>query len=58
MKNLTVLFYQHLKAGKTKDEALRQAKLDYLEKYKGTGETVHPFFWAGMIGIGDMGAQR
>lgn len=53
-KELSIRFYRHLKAGKSKDEALRQAKLDYLKKSKGKGEASHPFFWAGMIGIGDM----
>ncbi|MFZ2899853.1 MAG: tetratricopeptide repeat protein [Saprospiraceae bacterium] len=53
-KELCIRFYRHLKAGKPKDEALRQAKLDYLKQNKGKGEASHPFFWAGMIGIGDM----
>jgi CHAT domain-containing protein/Tfp pilus assembly protein PilF len=51
---LMVDFYGHLKTGKSKDAALRQAKLDFLKKYK-TVEA-HPFFWAGFIGIGDMRA--
>ena len=45
-------FYSHLKTGKTKDAALRQAKLDYLENNASLG--VEPFFWAGVIPIGDM----
>lgn len=57
-KDLTLLFYTNLQSGKPKDEALRQAKLDYLKKYKGKGAATHPFYWAGMIGIGDMGAIR
>lgn len=56
-RELMVLFYRHLKEGKTKDAALRQAKLDYLEKmaysYDASSLT-HPFFWAGFIAIGDM----
>ena len=56
--DLTVPFYEFLQKGLTKDEALRRAKLDYLDKYKGRGAAVHPFFWAGMIGIGDMDALR
>jgi len=38
-------FYQNLKNGMRKPDALRQAKLDYL---KSADETLsHPFFWAG-----------
>jgi CHAT domain-containing protein/tetratricopeptide (TPR) repeat protein len=47
-------FYAHLKAGMGKAEALRQAKLDYLEKYSGSGQKAHPYYWAGLIGLGDM----
>ncbi len=50
------LFYKNLKKGMGKDAALRQAKLDFLKNNK--GEASHPFYWAGMIGIGDMGALR
>jgi CHAT domain-containing protein/Tfp pilus assembly protein PilF len=55
-KDLMVYFYANLKKGETKDEALRNAKLKYLEKNKRNGEAMHPFFWAGLIGIGDMSA--
>lgn len=45
-------FYQHLNVGIRKDEALRQAKLDYLSvadpQYK------HPFYWAGFTVVGDI----
>ena len=47
------LFYKNLARGMARDAALRQAKLDYLKNNR--GEASHPFFWAGMIGIGDMG---
>lgn len=45
-------FYENLVAGKSKDKALRQAKLEYLE----TSDHYHshPFFWAAPIAIGDM----
>ncbi|HOY06107.1 MAG TPA: CHAT domain-containing protein [Saprospiraceae bacterium] len=46
-------FFKYLKAGKTKEEALRLAKLDFLnadEHY----EMTHPFFWAGVTVSGDM----
>lgn len=54
--DLTLPFYQYLRKGWSKDKALRQAKLDYLKRYKGA--PAHPFYWAGMIGIGDMGAVK
>ena len=50
---LVRLFYKNLAKGLPRDAALRQAKLDYLKNNR--GEASHPFFWAGMIGIGDMG---
>ncbi len=53
-RDLAIAFYAQLRAGKRKDEALRLAKLSYLEKQKGRGPGAHPFFWAGFIGIGDM----
>lgn len=53
-KELLKYFYVELKKGKTKDEALRMAKLKYLKKF--SGQQAHPFFWAGFIGIGDMGS--
>lgn len=44
-------FYQQLKLGKTKDEALREAKLNYINM-----NTVNssPFYWAAFVPIGDM----
>lgn len=53
-KDLVIEFYKKLKQGKAKDEALHLAKLAFLQKHKGKGISTHPFFWAGMIGIGDM----
>lgn len=42
-------FYQHLKNGEPKHEALRQAKLEYLAaKHK-----IHPYFWAPFALLGD-----
>ncbi len=44
-------FYQGLSAGMRKDEALRQAKLQYLAS---TEELfAHPFYWAGFVTQGD-----
>jgi CHAT domain-containing protein len=45
-------FYKQLKAGKPKDEALRQAKLNYLQR--ATQKNSHPYFWAAFIPAGDM----
>lgn len=47
-------FYQNLKSGMTKDNALREAKLAYLKK--GNLFDCHPYFWASTIPIGDMSA--
>ncbi|PHN00617.1 CHAT domain-containing protein [Flavilitoribacter nigricans] len=51
MQELMVAFYQNLKKGKTKEEALQSAKMEYLVKHPGTA--AHPSFWAGVIVIGD-----
>ncbi len=45
-------FYKELLKGKRKDEALRLAKLSYLEK--ADPEYQHPYYWAGFIAMGDM----
>ena len=55
-KDLMVLFYQNLKKGQPKNEALRQAKLTYLETH--TAEACHPYFWSGFVSIGEQGAVR
>lgn len=52
-KELMEGFYAYIKEGRTKDEALRQAKLDFIEKHV---NEAHPFFWAPFIAIGDMEA--
>ncbi len=44
-KELMIKFYQNLKQGKTKGEALRQAKLSLIDK--------HPLYWSPFILIGD-----
>ena len=53
-KDIMISFYEYLKAGKTKDGALRLAKLDYILDEKNDRSKVHPFYWSGFIGIGDM----
>lgn len=48
---LMELFYKHLTKGLHKDEALRQAKLDYLNQSDQL--TAFPYYWAGYVNIGD-----
>lgn len=50
---IMVDFYKNLKKGATKDSALRQAKLNWLENAKAP-ELRHPYYWAGFIAQGDM----
>jgi CHAT domain-containing protein len=45
------LFYKGLADGLPKDEALRQAKLTYIDKSDDL--TGHPLFWSGIVVIGD-----
>jgi CHAT domain-containing protein/tetratricopeptide (TPR) repeat protein len=45
-------FYQLIAQGQHKDEALRNAKLAHLANADAL--TAHPYFWAGMIAVGDM----
>lgn len=49
---LMELFYEFLKDGQTKSEALRNAKLTYLEQVK-YQKLAHPFYWAGFVLSGD-----
>src|SRR5690554_5651057 len=46
-------FYKHLKAGESKSEALRLAKLNYLENTQ-EAELKHPYYWAGFLINGDV----
>lgn len=46
-------FYNNLKAGKSKDEALQLAKVDYLKNVSEV-EFKHPYYWAGFIVSGDV----
>lgn len=55
-RDLTVNFYDRLlnkEQDLSKDQALRKAKLVLI---KSQGKFSHPYYWAGMIGIGDMRA--
>ena len=49
-------FYNNLKKGLPKDEALRNAKLAFLQEQK--GPRVHPFYWSPFIFHGDMKAVK
>ncbi|MEM7655110.1 MAG: CHAT domain-containing tetratricopeptide repeat protein [Bacteroidota bacterium] len=48
-EQIVTAFFDQLKAGISKDEALRQAKLAYLD----SAPDDHPFFWAALVLIGD-----
>lgn len=50
---ITEAFYQNLKQGESKSEALRNAKLNYLDTHS-LSET-SPYYWASFILIGDSG---
>ena len=50
--DLMAHFYKHLKNGLPKDDALQSAKLDYLAA--SDQRLSHPYFWAAMVGLGDM----
>lgn len=45
-------FYKYLSEGQRKDEALRNAKLDFLANTD--SEYHHPYYWAAFIPVGDM----
>ncbi len=51
-KEIMVDFHRHLRMGKTKDRALREAKQDFLAR--SDPRYHHPYYWAGFIAIGDM----
>ena len=46
-------FYKHLYSGEQKDEAVRNAKLDYLNNDETTRFVSHPFYWAAFVQLGD-----
>lgn len=46
-------FYKNLKDGKSKDEALQLAKVNYLKNVSEV-ELKHPYYWAGFIISGDI----
>lgn len=50
--SITEDFYAYLSKGQPKNEALRQAKLDYLHAQ--SGELSQPYYWSGMVLLGDV----
>jgi len=52
--NLMTQFYDNLKKGMPKDEALQTAKTNFIKTQK--ERNTHPHFWAGFIPIGNMNA--
>lgn len=50
-EGLMAAFYKKLSEGLPKDEALRQAKLHYLDRQK--GRAAHPAYWAAFVHLGD-----
>ncbi len=53
-EQIMVSFYQNLASKSSKDEALKAAKIDYLETVDDA--FAHPFYWAAFVPIGDMSA--
>ncbi|MDC7996688.1 CHAT domain-containing protein [Gilvibacter sediminis] len=49
---IMVEFYQNLKAGKTKSEALKLAKESFLAQHRGT-KLAQPYYWAGFVIYGN-----
>jgi CHAT domain-containing protein len=48
---LMTSFYKYLKKGKSKQESMRLAKLDYLDSADDL--TSNPYFWSGFVVVGD-----
>ena len=52
-KEIMIHFYENLKAGQTKDAALQNAKLQYLDNCK-DDFAANPYNWAGFVAVGNM----
>lgn len=50
---ITTSFYEQIRKGKSKSNALRLAKLNYLDNVTSDRER-HPYYWAGLVAIGNM----
>ena len=48
---LMTSFYRYLKKGKSKQESMRLAKIDYLDTADDL--TSNPYFWSGFVVVGD-----
>lgn len=54
-REIILNFYKGIKEGKTKDHALRDAKLSYIESItRESQEQAHPFYWGPLICVGDI----
>ncbi len=53
---IMVYFYESLKAGLPKDQAIKQAKLKYLDSVDKS--KMHPYYWAAFVPFGDMEAME
>lgn len=51
---ITISFYQYLRNGYDKAEALQRAKIDFIKKYPDEG--LHPYGWAGLVLTGNENA--
>lgn len=49
-------FFQNLKDGFTKHQALQQAKIKYLQTDAKSDRLANPFFWGGLVATGNMDA--
>lgn len=52
-KYIMTQFYQFLKSGAGKNEALQQAKIAQLATAKDNKEAAHPFYWANFVLVGN-----
>jgi CHAT domain-containing protein len=53
-RDIILNYYKEIKAGHKKDQALRDAKINYLQSIKlENQEKAHPFYWAPLVCIGD-----
>ncbi|MEO9891619.1 CHAT domain-containing tetratricopeptide repeat protein [Aurantibacter sp.] len=50
-KDIMTAFYKELNKGLTKSAALRNAKVEYINKYRGTN--ISPAYWGALVVIGD-----
>ena len=51
-QKLMLKYYKYLKEGRSKDEALREAKLEYLTSVPKSKQ--HPYYWASFVQIGSI----